>query len=762
MNNLHEQKIQTGFCTVPRKCRRRHDPKQQFHNRHKTIPYKNAFSRFRKCRVQRNQANQLERIPKSLRFYPNSRILGFNIHSRSSKRTHLFRFIAVVIVIAAVSWQFRSFWDSPSCLSPFKAPLLKESEIFDAAYQKEMFWGTYRPGLYLGLRTRSPSGLMGGLTWTGASEINYIHQIRHDAQQEDIQYQWDVHNGRDFGIQSIYDKELDINFTTTWIQQATDWTLRISTSSSRSKPVSFFFYIADEASSYERRDWDLMDAFVAPNGNWMFSGKHSEIREWQLGLHSPQLKQLKIYRAGYPVEHYHNLTEFMKHVLHDSIGFQYYMQTTKNKEALELRLHDPPAWMESSTEQPNFAILQIIGTPPFSFDLAFLNEDLSDEHFPSLVGSNLDVLIAKRKKEFEERFQKTFKKAGMEEKERLTMQGALSNLLGGMGYFYGNSRVRFPSKDGLFKIKDRFKAALFTSVPSRSFFPRGFLWDEGFHLLLIHKWDPLIAMDVLAHWLDLISRDGWIPREQILGEEARSRVPSEFVTQDPSVGNPPTFFLVLLEMADRPNDVTKAFLKQAWPRLKIWFLWMIENHRGSKEGTFRWTSREVSEEKLNPLTLDSGLDDFPRASHPDPQEYHLDLRCWIALAAKAMKTIGKTLQLPENELELYQNLTTTLTDMEELKKLHYDPEWGWFLDFGFHSENVVLEGRTVLTSNGEKVRFFLCNAFVTLSFRSVVSVRSKRHPIFVLCLILATSHCSLSFSKCFLQKIRYCSTNWRR
>lgn len=187
-------------------------------------------------------------------------------------------------------------------------------------------------------------------------------------------------------------------------------------------------------------------------------------------------------------------------------------------------------------------------------------------------------------------------------------KASLSNLLGSMGYFVGSSKVKLPPGSKPYTppggtppgqaplVVDYWREALFTATPSRSFFPRGFLWDEGFHQLLVQRWDPQLSRDAISHWLDLMNSQGWIPREQILGKEARARVPPEFMVQHPSHANPPSLYLPLLahamsiagtDASHHPEVAhTKEFLKRAWPRLETWYHWFNTTQAGQKPGTY--------------------------------------------------------------------------------------------------------------------------------------------------------------------------------
>jgi mannosyl-oligosaccharide glucosidase len=255
------------------------------------------------------------------------------------------------------------------------------------------------------------------------------------------------------------------------------------------------------------------------------------------------------------------------------------------------------------------------------------------------AGPSLTELLQQHQSNFDQRFDSVFgpssssststSSSGSVNPDQLLQvsKAALSNLLGSMGYFYGASLVKLPpeslrlvpkTKDlnrdprqaaGLTEdpsVVENWNEALFTATPSRSFFPRGFLWDEGFHQLLVQKWDGQVSRDAIAHWLDLMNSQGWIPREQILGAEARARVPKEFVVQYTTHANPPSLLLPLMRMAQEAAESAKTagagpggardeeaarkldFLSAAWPRLELWYKWYNTTQAGSVPGSYRW------------------------------------------------------------------------------------------------------------------------------------------------------------------------------
>ena len=79
---------------------------------------------------------------------------------------------------------------------------------------------------------------------------------------------------------------------------------------------------------------------------------------------------------------------------------------------------------------------------------------------------------------------------------------------------------------------------------------------------------------------------------------------------------------------------------------------------------------------------------FPRSSHATPDERHLDLRCWITLAAKVMASIADIIGRDGRK---YYEAFVFLSDNELLNKQHWSPTSKRYADFGLHSSKVALQ-----------------------------------------------------------------------
>uniref|UniRef100_A0A672GMB1 Mannosyl-oligosaccharide glucosidase n=1 Tax=Salarias fasciatus TaxID=181472 RepID=A0A672GMB1_SALFA len=554
----------------------------------------------------------------------------------------------------------------------------------------------------LGMKTRSPRSIVTGMMWMRQfSDLDM--NLRHTCEQGDHlqSYGWLMHDGITFGVQEIRDN--DFTLTTEFVKRmggdnGGDWTWRITAKQDSSAPqapvISLMFYAAADTQG------SLQAHVEERNRLASITGFSEELGNFKITFRKPVTGELT--SAKYASYNYlqtvspglEKLTDIVKHSLNRR--FVYSPPSGEKRHYIAVDTYKPPHHQSNrkpadERKESDFVVHQVTVQLPFQIEVLF--ESGSFHHRPNqLVGSIMTQELEKRKSEFNAKFEKTFglERKGFSQAHIKFGKAALSNMLGGMGYFYGQSVVQSVYNDYPLLYPE---GALFTAVPSRSFFPRGFLWDEGFHQLLLSKWDPQVTREAIAHWIGLMNMEGWIP--------------PEFVVQRNENANPPTLFLALQELteqlssnSDAPaSQQTLAFLRRLFPRLKTWFDWYNTTQTGPLPNSYRWRGRDKDTNLfLNPKTLTSGLDDYPRASHPSADERHVDLHCWMALSSGIMARIAQLLDEPHGD---YERTHTVLSDNSLLNELHWSEQLRAFSDFGNHTQAVSLQQEKVYVPPGQ-------------------------------------------------------------
>ncbi|VDM31206.1 unnamed protein product [Hydatigera taeniaeformis] len=598
----------------------------------------------------------------------------------------------------------------------------------------DLFWGTYRPSIFFGMSHRSPHSMLFGLAWVSFDGKSM--QLRHHCTNEgDIKsYNWIEHDGRNYGIEQIIAG--NHNITVAFVKRPAtpsggDWSARISVSSVdgslKTPSISILFYAYLPDSTRGR-----IQSYTNGNELKRLRGFTQELGAFQVNFHTAKSGTLNpTHLAGHcpredalvaAISSGLMLREDRRSVFFtgDQVNLQSRGMTMSglptNLWVMEVtRPSIRPARRNSSDTNVNDAHYHT--DPPLDIlEVEFVSQASTSSDAVPLVGSRFSAALNEHSKRFHEAFRRKFShdsRTVSEDQMKLSRM-SLSNMLGGMGYFYGTSLINSPlleastssskSKSTSIPSVEYWPAALFTATPSRSKFPRGFLWDEGFHALLMARWDIELALQSLGHWLDLLNMEGWIPREQILGWEARASVPPDFIIQSTTAANPPALILAIDDILDRlETDMTKEevalfdrWALVAFPRLRAWFVWFSTTQAGELPTTFRWRGRPTDNPfQLNPLTLASGLDDYPRASHPTTSERHLDLRCWMAAFARTLSRLAEHFQGNSSNsssfgVEEYRSLEAQLLDPQLLDELHWDEANGIYADFGLHTDEVTL------------------------------------------------------------------------
>ena len=612
---------------------------------------------------------------------------------KSLRKKLMSYFLNLLVVLSACSVVYLY---EPDINKPLPYPRIHSRYTLSNETLFQEIWGTYRPWVYFGIGTRITREFFFDLMWFKQEEGKPRLRYSCDDSDQLSTYKWTEHEGGRYATQIIRDGNL--NITTQFLKGPTEegstWSIRVKGESHNPSDTYSFIFLAFGGYGSGKRELHIEPASqqFAVRGRQIYLNKYQVYSSPPLSQHRVKLSYLATSRQP-PGQ------------LRDTISGHLKRRGTD-------RIYTFPDLNFTATHRLDLlgtAAVQFTFQTPFEIDIHAAPYHFEIAPPPSGASFSPEQLtqgLSLHSSQFQDRFERTFGLSGKgySPEEISFGQVALSSLLGGIGFFFGRGLVSAPHHQG--GHIEYIQTRLITGTPARGKFPRGFLWDEGFHLLLVAPWSPSLAIDILGHWLDLTNAEGWIPREQVLGRESQDKIPPEFIVQRNDVANPPTLFLVLesLFRLERGGQLDTAelhgFLRRAYPRLRAWYDWYQRTQQGSISNTYYWRGRDGNvDTELNPKTLASGLDDSPRASHPSDTERHLDLLCWMSLATRVMSQVAHTVGEDEDKSKYYK-LSMKL-GLSHLTKHHWDTSNKQFSDYGLHTNDVTLANKASSSPKGE-------------------------------------------------------------
>lgn len=570
-------------------------------------------------------------------------------------------------------------------------------------------WGTFRPHALISARARIPHSPFFGFAYHPANSLE-VRNLASDHQGKISSFSWSAHDGANFGDQQIRDQDANLLITTNFYAHPSQpaCTIRISAvplNPDKHVPITSVVLYAVTAPDDQFDDanitsasWGslrLANADAPPSKDSVrilgeskaVGGRftirlspplfgtvtadslnprliHQDPKESLSGTGSRCRLRLRSQR---PKEVPDELNSFRTSAVLTANHHEAWA-VEKNIERKLTRSLDLPddfgAIHLLDSEPPSAAsslLVQRLVQIPFQLEATLVvDEELASDELNELEnelsGHNLDSQLSTLRDKFHKKFERKFglRQKGFSDQAIEFGKQALSNVLGGIGYFYGSSIAKNEGESDEKAIVLP-PVGLFTATPSRVVFPRGFLWDEGFHQMIVQRWDPSLSVRCLLSWFDASQNNGWIPREQILGAEARSRFPAHIrhlMIQNPVVANPPSILMplpmlwTLMRQTDPSarNSYDESWKRQSELLLKKsvrYYKWLRSTQFGKNPLSFRWRGRSVQLKSPDgyPLTLSSGLDDYPRSLRVSEDERHVDLHSWIAWSARLLARI---------------------------------------------------------------------------------------------------------------------------